>query len=77
VAQQQQSAATAPTNSDLSRPAKASDQLQRPLSTSMRLVCIQNVSKSPAAAANGSNRIVLGWSQPTSIDPLTCIDNLY
>jgi hypothetical protein len=30
-----------------------------------------------SAAANGSNRIVFGWSQPTSIDRLMCTDDLY
>ncbi len=38
---QQEGAATARTNSDLSRPAKTSDLRQRPSATILRLVCIQ------------------------------------
>jgi hypothetical protein len=40
---QQQTAATAPASSDLSRPAKASDLHKRPLPTSMQLVRIEVV----------------------------------
>ena len=38
---------------------------------------LKHQTDSHPAAANGSNRIVLGWSLPTSIDGLTCIDDLY
>ena len=54
---QQQSAATTPTGTDLRRPGKASELRERPSLTAVRLVCIQNIGGSTAAAANGNNRI--------------------
>jgi hypothetical protein len=74
---QQQCAATAPSTSDLIRPSSAPHLLQRRVSTSVRLVCIQDVSGSTVAAANGSNRIVPRCSRSAGINPLACLDDLY
>jgi len=45
-----------------------------PLQDQLSAVAVLNVK---AAAANGSNHITLSWPRLTSVDSLTCLDDLY
>ncbi len=45
--------------------------------TALRLVCIENLNRPVAAAANGSNRIVLRCLPSPGINVLTCQNDLY
>ncbi len=59
----QEGAATARTNSDLSRPAKTSDLRQRPSATILRLVCIQMLSIARPGRAAAKQRFAAELSR--------------
>ena len=63
---QQQSAATAATSSDLSRPAKTSDLHQRPSTTSMRLVHTEEVIGRSSLQSNAPTPSQ-GWYVPVDV----------